>query len=205
MPEKSQLTLVAQPEDYFRELVVESLGKQQVKAQPETEVYLVHLLNRFMTTDNLYSIDEKGQRREEPLALMVKEALEQPTSEVQRLFFRQIGDVSLYVAGFFPESLSRKLVDVGYYIDMGEMAYKNVAARVDDSTQRTLYGELSYKFGAFVDVLAHISEKTSPMGESELLKVYEKWIETGNDRAERKLKQAGIEPAVALRGSRTKQ
>jgi hypothetical protein len=201
----SQLKLVIQPEDYFRELVVESLGKQQVQARPETEVYLVHLLNRFMTTDNLYSIDEKGQRREEPLAFMVKEALEQPTAEVQRLFFRQIGDVSLYVAGFFPESLSRKLVDVGYYIDMGEMAYKNVAARVEDSTQRTLYGELSCKFGAFVDVLSHISEKTSPLGESELLKVYEKWIETGNDRAERKLKQAGIEPATALRGSRTKQ
>lgn len=205
MPGKSELTLVTQTEDYFRELIVESLGKQQVQTRPETEVYLVHLLNRFMTTDNLYSIDEKGQRREEPLAFMVKEALEQPTTEIQRLFFRQIGDVSLYVAGFFPESLSRKLVDVGYYIDMGEMAYKNVAARVDDSTQRTLFGELSHKFGAFVDVLSHISEKTSPPGESELLKVYEQWIETRNDRAERKLKQAGIEPAVALRGSRTKQ
>ena len=205
MPEKPSLTLVAQPEDFFRELVVESLGRQQLKTRPETEFYLVHLLNRFMTTDNLYSIDSKGQRKEEPLALMVKEALEQPSPEIQRLFFRQIGDVSLYVAGFFPDSLTRKLVDIGYYIDMGEMAYKNVASRAEDRSQRSMFGELAGKFSAFVEVLADVSEKTSPTDESELLKTYEKWIETGNDRAERKLKKAGIEPVPALRTSRTKQ
>jgi hypothetical protein len=55
MKVNSSLTLVAQPQDFFRELVTEALGKQKVTTQPETEFYLVNLLNRFMATESLYA------------------------------------------------------------------------------------------------------------------------------------------------------
>ncbi len=194
MSDKSNLKLVTQPQAFFHELVSEALGHQQVKTQPETEMYLVNLLNQFMTTDKLYPRDAEGHTREEPLALMVKEALEQPKSENQRVLFRQVGDVSLYMAGFFQESLSRKLVDVDYYIDMGGTAYSHVAARVDEAVFRSLYSELSEKFASLVDVLAEVSDKTTPKNEKDLLRLYEVWVRTKSERAAKALQAAGILP-----------
>jgi hypothetical protein len=192
---KSQrLTVIAQPQDYFRELVTEALGTHKVSTQPETEFYLVNLLNQFITTDRLYTRDGEGAVREEPLALMVKEALEQPQPQQQRALFRHIGDVSLYVAGFFGESLNRKLVDVDYYIDMGGTAYLQVAQRADENVFRSLYEELAQKFSTFVEVLAHVSEKTTLRTEKDLLRLYETWTRTKSERAAKALQEAGILP-----------
>src|SRR3954471_10453501 len=136
---KPLLKLVAQPQDYFRELVTEAMGKQKISTQPETEFYLVNLMNQFMTTDRLYARNPEGVVRDEALAILVKEALEQPKPQAQSALFRHIGDVSLYVAGFFQDSLNRKLVDVDYYIDMGGTAYKQVAVRAEEDILKTLY------------------------------------------------------------------
>ena len=136
MADKKSIKLVSQPQDYFRELVTEALEKEHVSTQPETEFYLVNLLNQFMTSDRLYLRDGEGSAREEPLALMIKGALEEPKPQAQRLMFRHVGDVSLYMAGFFQDSLARKLVDVDYYIDMGGAAYQQVASRAEEQILR---------------------------------------------------------------------
>ena len=196
MPDKPELKLVAQPQDYFRELVTEALGRQRLATQPETEFYLVNLLNRFMIAERLV---------EEPLALMVKEALEDETPRAQAAKFRHIGDTSLYVAGYFPESLSRKLVDVDYYIDIGCTAYRRVAeaapattlprrASREEDALRAVYRELADKFSAFVEVLAHVSDQTTPRTEKDLLRLYELWMRTGSERARKALNDAGIIP-----------
>ncbi len=194
-----KLTLVVQPQDYFRELVCEAMNKQKVAAAPETEFYLVNLLNQFMMADRLYPRDSEGNRREEPLALMLKEALDSREVEAQRALFRQVGDVSLYLAGFFQDSLSRKVVDVDYYIGMGGVAYQHVAARVGDAPLQSLYGELSHKFSCFVDVLAEVGEKTQPKGEQDILRLYDLWLRTKSDRAAKKLQEAGIVPNGSLK------
>lgn len=180
-----RLTLVTQPQDYFRELVTEALGRQKISAQPETEFYLVNLLNDFMTP---------GKLTEEPLALLVKEALEEPMPQAQCARFRHIGDVSLYVSGFFQESLSRKLVDVDYYIDMGGAAYQQVAVREPEESLKFVYEELAAKFGAFVEVFADVSDKTAPRTEKDLLRLYELWVRTRSERAAKALQEAGILP-----------
>jgi len=196
---KSTLTLVSQPQDYFRELVIEALGKQKISTQPETEFYLVNLLNQFMTTDRLYTRGPEGNVRDEPLAMMVKEALEEPQPIAQSALFRHIGDVSLYVAGFFQESLNRKLVDVDYYIDMGGTAYQHVAARTGEDILKALYQELADKFGALVEVLAEVSDKTSQRSEKDLLRLYELWVRTRSERAAKALHEAGILPNETIK------
>jgi hypothetical protein len=190
MSGKPRLELVAQPQAYFHELVTTALEKERVCPLPETEFYLVSLLEQFMCTDRL---------REEPLALMLKQALEQPVPELQRQRFREVGDLSLYVAGFFQDSLNRKLVDVDYYIDMGGSAYQQVAARADSPSGRELYAELADKFGSFVDVLAAVSDQTSGRTEKDLLRLYEVWIRTRSERAARQLQEAGILPNRTLK------
>lgn len=181
---KPSLTLVAQPQDYFRELVTGAMGRQGVSTRPETEFYLVNLLGQFMSSARL---------THEPLALMVKEALEEPHPLAQSSLFRHIGDVSLYVSGYFQDSLTRKLVDVDYYIEMGGTAYQQVAARTDEDHLKVIYLELADKFSRFVDVLAEVSDKTSPpRDEKDLLRLYELWVRTRSERAAKALQEAGI-------------
>jgi len=194
MPDKPTLTLVTQAHDYFRELVRDALGNQKVAPQPETEFYLVNLMNQFMISDRLYARSSEGLVKDEPLALLVKEALEEPEPHAQSLLFRRIGDVSLYTAGFFQDSLNRKWVDVDYYIDMGGTAYLRVANRAEEEVLKGLYKELSEKFGAFVDVFAEVSDKTTQKTEVDLLRMYELWIRTRSERAAKALHEAGILP-----------
>lgn len=195
MPSKrASLTLISQPQDYFRELVTGALGRHNVSTQPETEYYLVHLLNKFMTADRLYLRDAEGAAREEPLALMIKEALEASDRLAQSAMFRHVGDVSLYMAGYFQDSLNRKLVDVDYYIGMGGTAYQYVAARSEEDALRSTYLELAQKFAQFVDVLAEVSDQTQPRSEKDLLRMYELWIRTRSERAAKALQEAGILP-----------
>jgi hypothetical protein len=125
---------------------------------------------------------------------MLKQAFESPQPSAQTAMFRHIGDVSLYVAGYFQDSLSRKLVDVDYYIDVGGSAYKHAASRIDENVQRAVYSELAEKFGSFVDVLANVSDKTTPRTEKDLLRLYDVWVKTRSERAAKALQEAGILP-----------
>jgi len=100
---------------------------------------------------------------------------------------------------FFQDSLNRKIVDVDYYIGMGEAAYRAVASREDSQQMQRTYEELSEKFHKFVDVLAEISDKTSPKTETDLLRMYDVWLRTKSERAARALQQAGVIPSPSVR------
>jgi hypothetical protein len=199
MSDDTKLKLVTHPQEYFYELLGAALSKRSFKPAAETEFYLVNLMNRFMTTDALYARDADGRHRNEALALLVKEAVETPEAEMKRTMFRQVGDVSLYTAGFFQESLNRKLVDLDYYIDMGGRAYRQAAHRNDDSALKTAFEELADRFAKFVDVLADVSDQTMSKTEQNLLRLYENWVATKSERAERLLNEAGILPVSGVK------
>lgn len=196
---KNKLSLVKEPGDFFKELLVETLSQLRVKVLPHTQSYLVNLMDQFVLTDRLYSTNEKGEKCDEPLAFMLKAAIEATDPKAQSAMFRHIGDVSLYTAGFFQDSLSRRLVDVDYYIGMGCSAYQNVAQRTMKSSQRSLYSELAFKFSSLVDVLAEMSSQTSMKTEKDLLRLYDLWIKTQSVRAEKALSRAGIQPNRILK------
>lgn len=185
--------LVLQPEAFFYDLLSQSLSESAYRPLPETEAYLVHLLRQFMNTEALYSRDQEGHFKEEPLALMVKDAFETNDGHSQRLMFRQVGDVSLYKAGFFPSSFQRKLVDINYYIQMGGNAYSETAKRYSpNEAVRAVFEELSGHFSKIVDLLAVVSSKTSIKNDISLIQTYDYWQRTKSERAAHVLKLAGI-------------
>jgi hypothetical protein len=189
----SPLTLDTTPESFFFELVRGAVDHQKVKLQPETEFYLVKLLNRFIFSESLYSKNSEGTLEDQPLALMYKDALEAEVPTSQKSLFQNVGDISLYKAGFFSESLSKFNLDVNYFASIGGAAYHNAAERSGDKHFRVMFGELSTKFIKMVDVLNEVSEQTSvPSSEQDLFKLYDMWSRTGSERAARALKKAGI-------------
>lgn len=190
---KSNLVLDANPDAFFYELIHSSIQDRKIPTKPETEFYLVKLLARFLTSAQLFSQDDKGNFKEEPLAIMFKDALEINPEEAQRQMFRQVGDVSLYKAGFFRESLDRANIQIDYYIGMGGSAYQQAASRTPDKTHRNVLHELSDRFGSFVGVLCDVSERTTTSKtDQDLLRMYDLWNRTGSSRAASVLKQHGI-------------
>ena len=198
-----KLKLVTEPKEFFYELVTDALSTLRVETRPETEFYLVNLLNQFVSADNLYARDASGQAKEEPLAVLIKEALESPATSHQRLMFRHVGDVSLYTAGYFRESLHRKSAPLDYYISMGGQAYRQVAQREGETQLQVMYQELSEKFSAFVEVLSKVGEKTNFLAKNELdlMRLYEIWLKTKSERAAKALQEAGINPVEIGRSS----
>ena len=104
------------PTEYFKELVESAVSRQQLRANELTTYYLVDLLCRFMRPDQRIPFrDDPG----EPLALRLRRALDSGGLE-QRARLRNLGDFSLFMSGFFPDSFRRQAVDVDYYVSMGE-------------------------------------------------------------------------------------
>ena len=131
--------------------------------------------------------------------MVVHEVRDRIADTAQRDGLRKVGDVSLFMSGFFSDSLKRGLVDVGYYIQIGGRAYASLARC--DAALGEVFDELSGKFTAFVDVLGEISERTALTSDTDLLRLYERWLRTGSRRSGNLLVTRGIVPNGSV-GSR---
>ena len=189
------LKIETSAEPFFFELVHGAVENQKIKILPETEFYVVKLLTRFIFSESLYSKSSDGSLEDQPIAILYKEALEAEAPPIQKTLFQNVGDISLYKAGFFQESLSRTKIDLDYYIGMGGSAYLNASKITDEKHFQTLFSELSDKFDRFVSVLLEVSEKTSISStktEADVFRMYDLWSKTGSERAARVLKKSGI-------------
>ena len=178
--------------DFFRDLLARAIENQRAQVQPFTELYLVNLLHEFLASEALYVQSEDGTWQQKPLAFLLKEALDEAGPARLRLL-RRLGDTSLFISGFFPDSLARRssLVDVDYYIAMGGRAYDAVARH---AMERSLWEELADKFRLLVDLLNEVSERTLASSDAGLVRLYERWLKTGSDRLASLLVSQGVVP-----------
>jgi hypothetical protein len=195
---------VASLKEFFRDALHDALSHQHVEFEGETEHYVVNLLTLFSDADALFERDDGSQRsRLKPLALMLGEALEAPTHEARFRGLQRLGDVSLFIAGFFSAGFARKLVDIDYHIAMGGRAYGTLAENCSPARGRTLrqvFAELAAKFTPMVDALNEISESSYQHSDQDRLRLYELWVKTGSERSRTLLRKLGLEPAPAARG-----
>jgi len=175
--------------EFFKDLVDGALAHQRITAGELTSFYVVNLLAGFLR--------RPAEEDDAPLAIRVARALESGGSQ-QRVSLREIGDLSLFMSGFFSDSLKRKLVDVDYYVSIGGWAY-NALSRFDSDTLSPVYGELAEKFVGFVDVLSEVSERTSCASNADLLRLYERWLKTGSPRSGQLLIERGVVPNASIK------
>jgi hypothetical protein len=181
--------------EFFRELLESAMTRQHLRAHATTSFYLVNLLSGFIRTNGEDDADQ-------PLGIRLAQAL-QADRVRQRDGLRRVGDQSLFISGFFADSLNRSLVDVDYYITLGEYAYGSLA-RSGDALE-DVFDELSDKFAAFVDVLAEVSERSALTSNADVLRLYEKWLRTGSRRSGNLLASKGILPNASLMNTRRVQ
>lgn len=178
------VTLAASVDEFFHEVVADAMTAVELEASEPASWYLVALLGDMT----------RARLTDEPLGVKLAQASSDPGERVSTL--KQVGDTSLYVAGFFADSLQRSLVDVEYYVGLGQSAYAQLAHSL--GKQRTIsdvYEELADKFPRFVDVLAQVRKRTaqSELGATaDIGRLYEVWLRTREDWIEKKLRAAGV-------------
>lgn len=178
--------------EYFRELVTDALSHRSFKIQEATEFYLVNLLARFLEKSQLFAERSDGTVEIEPLALVLLQALQ--GGRLRRFQgLKKIGDTSLFLSGFFGDSLSHSAVDIGYYIAMGERAYDALSeGTLAPAGTGDLYGELAQRFEQFVDVFAEIAELSDLRSNRGLVRLYERFLTTGSQRVAERLQERGV-------------
>jgi hypothetical protein len=188
------------PSEYFQGAVSGAVANLKLQVSEHAQHYLVQLLAHFIAAENLIPTGADGKPAD-TLTQQLALALEQEQADQRAVRLKQLGDYSLYVAGFFSDSLNRKLVDVDYYIGMGGAAYENVAHLQEKKARSELFLELARKFPKFVEVLSQISEETgfNPGSHRDLLRVYELWLKTGSKKFANQLVKAGINPAAPMK------
>jgi hypothetical protein len=191
----NQLVHAGSLKEFFRLVVSEVVKRQRVTLEEVTEFYLVNLLSEYAKAEKLFAAEVEGRRETEPLALLYHRALQQDREERMQTL-RRLGDVSLYTAGYFRQSLEDRLVGPEYYVSMGQAAYGVMAEMAGSSAFAVAYFELKEKFLSLVEVLEEIAARgqaaSGPRGQVEL---FDRWVQRRNPRVESVLVDVGLLPA----------
>ncbi len=176
------------PIEYFKGLVTEAISGQGVEASQMAEFYLSNLLSEFVENKSL---------SDEAFAIRLLQALS-AEHHVRSTTLREVGDSSLFLTGFFPESLEKSLVGIDYYTDMRIISYASLASSLggfsNDKTFPELYCELSEHFLEFVNVLHEVSGRSRVSTATDILRLYESWLKTGSKHSGALLRELGINP-----------
>jgi hypothetical protein len=186
--------------EYFEEAVTAALDHRALLPDRATSSYLVDLLSEFAKVQE-FALDRA-------LAVVLAEArLLPPGESVTRL--KQVGDNSLYLAGYFAGSLRRAELDPGYYISLGGEAYRTAAItlrRMGSGSQLVVvFAELGEEFSQFVEVLEDLRHyrgaseggeqapiRSGSATEPSIGDLFEEWVRSRSDAAARQLRAAGV-------------
>jgi hypothetical protein len=183
--------------EFFRDSVHAALERQNVGVEDHTEHYVVNLLTMFARSEALFEATADGPRLK-PLAMMLADAGSAASREERWRALQRVGDVSLFVAGFFAQSFARRLVDVDYHVAMGGHAYGTLADTCGSGARgralASVFAELAEKFQRLVDALNDVSEMAHRHDQRDVLRQYELWLKTGSPRARAILAKLGVDP-----------
>ena len=189
--------------DYFRNSLEGVISDHGVTVDPCATHYVVNLLTLFSRSEELYE-DDGETFGLKPLALMLADATDAPSPDARNAILQRIGDVALFISGFFADSLAERAVDLDYYIHMGGNAYGSLSVEVRGTFRgrafADTYGELATKFQILVDVLNEVRDRERQESDIDVLRTYSVWRKTGSRRAENLLRQQGIVP-ISCRAS----
>jgi hypothetical protein len=184
---------------FFREQLVTAMEHQRIATSAFTEHYLVNLLAAFVRGESMPAREPGFD--EVPLALLYVRALEASRWERARRL-RAMGDTALFVSGFFADSLSGKESDLRYYATLGGHAYARLSREHEQASPigPGVFSDLAGRFREFADVLCEVSELSRLAQPAAVIKLYERWVQTGSRRAAALLAAKGITPVVPSEG-----
>lgn len=145
---------------YFREALSHALKESKIQVTQSAEVYLVHFLNEFSRAEKAFAGTDYGEKIN--IFSMLERACQAEDHEALQIW-RHMGDVSLYLLGYFGEADSARPASRSYYLGMGAKAYNQVSLlfRYQALDSSLLFKELSERFPDLVELVLAISRYQS--------------------------------------------
>lgn len=172
--------------DYFHTRVETAVAHQNSPVSQDTVFYLSHLLA------------EQGRVDDAPEAELTLVELRQRAATAGRAeavsIWKQMGDHTLVVAGYFRERIERRRLSRDYYARMGTAAYDVLARMLGGEGFGRIFGELSTRWDACTDVIAEVRDEAADRNDADVLRLYEEWLRTGSPRVAERLRELGVVP-----------
>jgi hypothetical protein len=191
----SQIVPVVTVDGFFLEVVGAAIKARKVEASGSTSSYLVSLLADYTRPGG-----SAERTLDQPLTLLLDEALR--TADLGERFdrLRTLGDGVLYGMGFFSEHFESRGVSPDYLAQIGKRAYSAARSLLSPSStsldaSTDVFGELAYNFKAYAGVMAEVADTTVAFGAKSpkgILKAYERWLKTGSDSLAEALRGHGF-------------
>ena len=192
---KHELNILMSSKDYLGQALDDAFSARKIKTESRVKGYLIEVLEFYLDAKNLYEkekTDEAGKRKPNTLAELYLTAANAETHQKIELL-KKLGDKSLYISGFFGDSLQRKIVDIDYYVNMGGAAYGTLSKAVDKQDPlRDVFETISKRFVDYVEALSYISQNSMISNNQSLLRLYDRYLQTGSTLAKEKLIEMGI-------------
>lgn len=164
------------------------LNKKSLCPVPESIIYYSSdVLDKFALSEDFFETSE-GKVREKILGMKLLEA-SQLNREEQKKIYREVGEMSLLVCGYFSQSVNKKIVDTNYYSQLGKMAYShlnNVTPKFLDIPH--FYGMVATCFESLTTLMMLLASREKG---HEYNLVFNK-IMTGENVSETQMKMSGI-------------
>lgn len=192
----SPIELSTSISEFFEDVVSGTIEARGYEATEAASTYVVAMLADYTRPGQL---GEETLTR--PLTLLLDEALQASGLErFERL--RTLGDGVLYVSGFFGDHLQNRGVGKTYVSALGARAYENAAAMLrqagsSEASAPDLFRELAEKFRMFVNLLADVADSLrarSAVNDRAMVKLYERWLQTGSAPIAEALSSHGLVP-----------
>jgi len=138
----------------------------------DIESYLVFLLMRYTNKPHMIS---------RILGLDYLQA-GSANNRVHHEKLRDVGDHCLLFSGLFPQHAEKRMVKISYFVDLGRVAYHQVAEQTSTLMGKT-YANLSREFVSLMDILQTmrtVGGKGDPLAP---IHAFELWHDTGSQHA----------------------
>ena len=153
--------------NFFKEEIIYSEKRQNIKIDKGIELYLVKL----MLDRVLESGDSKAY-----LVDIYQNSVSAKNKKEAFSSFKRLGDVSLFNGGYLYDNIYSKTDNLSYYIDMGQNGYHN-AGRISNEN---IYFSLSDEYKKCLCILNFISENKKKHSKRDLQRLYQFYLDTSS-------------------------
>lgn len=160
-------------ESYFEELLQAALAAERLALSPVASTYILKLVTEFGQRESLFARAARNDPGTPTLFELYAQAVNAAPSE-RCSAFRYLGDVALFVSGFFAPHLERSLVGVDYYVEMGGNSYRQ-AATLSHGGFAEVLDQLAAQFRRLVEVMTRVAEQTTLPVQRDLGTLFERW------------------------------
>lgn len=154
----NEIILETSLQAFFYDQLVEINQKSSRPLPTETIFYSSLVMDHFGDSGRYFEIED-GRVRDKVLGLKLLESSNRSKTEQKRIL-KDVGDTALLVCGYFSDSVNQKIVDLSYYQELGQMAYRRLNSFIPEFyNYPEFFTVMSDKFHAMTNLMTLISKQ----------------------------------------------